>query len=635
MLFFHVLFWVTCLKIQEKKPILFGQGVELGLLGFGCLAGWALGRLPGQSSHFFIGYGVTLLQCARLVRGLNPREKRISVILAMLQIGVACTVVLDYRFILLLVGICILIPKALMEMSAEYFSSNEEGRRGGIGTKGTMAVLGVMLVFFLVFPRGLLSGAAGAFQPAGGTSGTFLDSVLDPSRSGNLGSSKPVLQIKGEQLGYLRSFALSDFRDGVWKADVSPLMRRISMPDDAVEENLLPRKVRVKDVRFLGRSLPADGHVVNIEGNFFRRPLQSIHGNIECSEVWNTSRNVYDYLMEPSNRHDYMLPKWKRRFLRAPEPSDAVEEWVSAVLAGEEDDFQKAVKLETHLQNEFTYDLGAPELNRLKALDDFLLEERRGHCERFASALALLLRMQGIPTRVMVGYVPGPANVLTGWTTVRQMDAHAWTEAFFDDRGWVTLDATPRSEMDLGVSAIRELLDALDAVWYVNIVNMDSGAQKNLFVGAGRLIAIIPIWFVQRPVLIAGLVLLILVVMVIRNRGQLGIVAKEKDEVVSEDAKRIQYAEDFYGRFLMASAEAGYVRDTNLTPYEFVRELRLRDVSFLSSAEKITEPFCKMRYGNEWPDEEVLTSLNERIKAVNQPQSEKSKESSISHFAKD
>ena len=621
MLFLHVLLWVGCLKIQERRPLLVSQPIELALLGLGCVLGYLVGQLPGQSSHFFIGYGVTLLQCARLVRGLNPREKRISVILAMLQIGVACTVVLDYRFILLLLGICILIPRALMEMSVEYFPAGEGGSKR-IGWRGSLCVLGIMLGFFLVFPRGLLSGGAGAFRPPGSDSSSLLDSIVDPSRSGDLGSEKPVLQIQGEELGYLKLFALTDFVDGVWKADVSPVMRRISMPDDTKEEDVRYRKVRVKDVRFIGRSLPADGFVVRIEGNFFRRPLQSIHGNVECSEIWNTTKNVYECWVEPTSRHDYLLGRWKRRFLRSPEPTEEVRQWISRRLEGIDDPLGQAKALEAYLKDNFTYDLGAPELERLNALGDFLVRERRGHCERFASALALLLRMQGIPSRVLVGFVPGSPNVMTGWTTVRQRDAHAWTEAFIEGQGWVALDATPRASMDLSLSPWREALDALDAVWYVNIVNMDSTAQQAMMNAGVSLIATIPSALGARPFLLLPLMLLVFLLLLVRFKGKWILLRRVDlaDPGDTEKERQVRFAEDFYGRFLKVSALAGFNKRESQTPWEFLDLLRDGNASFVGEAVAITDTVCEIRYGGRMVATEELNRVEEELARIENQQ---------------
>lgn len=78
-----------------------------------------------------------------------------------------------------------------------------------------------------------------------------------------------------------------------------------------------------------------------------------------------------------------------------------------------------------------------------RTLDDFLLGTGGGHCEYFATTLALLLRLQGLPCRVAGGYLAHERDEATGEIVVRQRDAHAWVELHSADSGWVVLDATP------------------------------------------------------------------------------------------------------------------------------------------------------------------------------------------------
>lgn len=76
-------------------------------------------------------------------------------------------------------------------------------------------------------------------------------------------------------------------------------------------------------------------------------------------------------------------------------------------------------------------------------LEDFLFRYKSGHCEYFASAMVLLLRSQGIPARLVTGFLGGEYNRLEGYYVVRQVNAHAWVEAWIEGEGWRTFDATP------------------------------------------------------------------------------------------------------------------------------------------------------------------------------------------------
>ena len=88
---------------------------------------------------------------------------------------------------------------------------------------------------------------------------------------------------------------------------------------------------------------------------------------------------------------------------------------------------------------EFYYTLTPPPLG-LHTADEFIFETREGFCEHYASAFAIMMRAAGVPTRVVTGYQGGELNAFGDYYIVRQMDAHAWTEVWLGDRGWVRVD---------------------------------------------------------------------------------------------------------------------------------------------------------------------------------------------------
>src|SRR5688572_27070026 len=93
-----------------------------------------------------------------------------------------------------------------------------------------------------------------------------------------------------------------------------------------------------------------------------------------------------------------------------------------------------------YLQSQpFQYTLTPPALGA-QPVDEFLFETREGFCEHYASALTFLLRAAGLPARVVLGYQGGELNGLGGYYIVRQTDAHAWTEVWLEDEGWIRVD---------------------------------------------------------------------------------------------------------------------------------------------------------------------------------------------------
>ena len=89
----------------------------------------------------------------------------------------------------------------------------------------------------------------------------------------------------------------------------------------------------------------------------------------------------------------------------------------------------------------FTYSERPP--SRRYPLDAFLFQDKIGYCQQFSGAMALMLRMSGIPARVATGFSPGSLNRDTGEYRVRDLDAHSWVEVYFNGIGWVTFDPTP------------------------------------------------------------------------------------------------------------------------------------------------------------------------------------------------
>ncbi len=108
-----------------------------------------------------------------------------------------------------------------------------------------------------------------------------------------------------------------------------------------------------------------------------------------------------------------------------------------------------------YLETNCTYSLKVGAFKSADPVAEFVFDKRRGYCEYFASAAALLLRLQDVPARYVVGYAVGPSNREGGHYVVRQADAHAWVEAYLPDRGWVEVDPTPAAQFEAMRAPIR------------------------------------------------------------------------------------------------------------------------------------------------------------------------------------
>jgi transglutaminase-like putative cysteine protease len=113
----------------------------------------------------------------------------------------------------------------------------------------------------------------------------------------------------------------------------------------------------------------------------------------------------------------------------------------------------------------FYYTLNPPRLKE-EAVDDFLFNTRRGFCEHYASSFTTLMRAAGIPARVVVGYQGGTIAAVGDYTIVRQSDAHAWSEVWLKDQGWVRVDPTAAvapERVETGIAAALQESGTLPA----------------------------------------------------------------------------------------------------------------------------------------------------------------------------
>lgn len=165
----------------------------------------------------------------------------------------------------------------------------------------------------------------------------------------------------------------------------------------------------------------------------------------------------------PNSQLDLSLPDWiRRQALQLPQGQNLRAQALASrerQLAGS--DLQYALNmLQWFKQEDFRYTLSPPTLGDDNTIDRFLFESRLGFCSHFASAYTNLMRMVGIPARIVAGYQGGEWNERGQFITVRQFDAHAWVEIWLSGAGWVKVDPTAvvapnRIELNLR-EAVRE-----------------------------------------------------------------------------------------------------------------------------------------------------------------------------------
>jgi protein-glutamine gamma-glutamyltransferase len=290
-----------------------------------------------------------------------------------------------------------------------------------------------------------------------------------------------------------------------------------------------------------------------------------------------------------------------------------------------------ARKLEAFLQSPpFTYTLQPPPLPGTgDPVSHFLLEGRRGHCEYFASALAVMCQLKGVPARVVVGYMANDYNSLGGFYLVRKKHAHAWVEVFVPGMDWVALDPTPMSDRRPGTLQLyglrlRAYIDFLQFQWADGVLSFDSETRRRLFdqfaqwlrrpaqdqrTPIGGLVAFVRELFGWRLELswkerlvywVFTLLVVVLVVLVtyvvVSTARRLAALARQLSQTRRSGRVRRSREVEFYHRFCRYLAGLGLTRRSDQTPAEFAADLADQNAAF-SEAPTLVQAYYDVAFG--------------------------------------
>jgi hypothetical protein len=304
--------------------------------------------------------------------------------------------------------------------------------------------------------------------------------------------------------------------------------------------------------------------------------------------------------------------------------------------------YDSARALEKYLQTQFGYTL-QQKSNGDDPLARFLFEAREGHCEYFATALAIMLRTQGIATRVVNGFQAGNYNDAAAAYIVTQAQAHSWVEVYFPATdSWVTFDPTPAAGRNIDNGAggglfaagIGKYLEAAEMFWLQYVVGYDNQEQRSLVrsfrnnIAAAQetiinywhaLQSVSSEWFVELQgekgisskigAIFKGVLLLVMIAAIgffaflggrhLRRLGFWHIITAWRK---SNEPKQIIL---FYERMNRALEKKGMRRKPQQTPLEFATGLAMPE------AVKVTEAYHRVRFGK------LNLSPNETIEIEN------------------
>ena len=327
-------------------------------------------------------------------------------------------------------------------------------------------------------------------------------------------------------------------------------------------------------------------------------------------EQLRAARGSYAFSFEEDEYRHYT-----RHFLRP-----AAVELARQVAADAETPYEAAEAIAAWLQSDaFTYDINVPEYQSRNPVDAFLLEGRTGHCQLFASAMALMVRSLGVPARIVAGYRGGEWDDRDQVYVVRNSMAHAWVEVYVLDHGWVTFDPSPAGDAFeyaapwLARVASRLQLQA-DLWWYQNVINYRSAVTleglRNAAAGVLQAPARLGDWFTElegvpaAPREYATLVAWVAVVAVVAGltlRMTWRVPARRRGPGLSAEQAR---ARKLYRRFRRAAGKAGFSSEGK-TARELLAEVAAGSRTDAAAAARLVAAYNRVRFGGEdfAPDE--------------------------------
>lgn len=332
---------------------------------------------------------------------------------------------------------------------------------------------------------------------------------------------------------------------------------------------------------------------------------------------------------------DVLHAQERSRYLELPDSISArfralAHEWSDSQATP----YLKAKALEEHLKHDFQYDTASPSQGKPQPVEHFLFDSKRGHCEFFSTAMALMLRELGIPSRNVTGFVGGTYNRFGHYYAVRQGDAHSWVEAYLEDpiHGWVTFDPTPTSgaqplQDSTGVFVyMRDLVEALSQRWNRYVVGYDLKTQIHLFEDISRSYEKVrarthtnrgPLERVTRgPVVAFALTAVGIVAYVLWKRKKRPKAGPVKEAERTEIDRNLLVATELYRSLENALLLQGIARPTSVPPLRHARELLDKEHPLAPDVMALTEQYLEVRFGGASLTDEIRGDFERRIKDI-------------------
>jgi transglutaminase-like putative cysteine protease len=372
-------------------------------------------------------------------------------------------------------------------------------------------------------------------------------------------------------------------------------------------------------------SMDSGGAVYNLDAD---HPINRYEGESQLAEPDADSLRVAPNFVPRQNDTE--------PYLQLPPLDPRIPRLVEEITRAASNNYDKATAVERYLSTRFAYTLQLPNNRPTDPLADFLFVRKRGHCEYFASSMAVMLRTLHIPSRIVTGFRGGEFNDLTGQYVIRASDAHSWVEAYFPGSGWVSFDPTPAGipPARTGWSRMQLYLDALASFWREWIINYDVGHQRALgktaITGSKHFVddtlrwiesqhhALVrsatreyahftnsPTQWLGRTVVVVGLLIVLL------NLGPM--IAAVRARALHKHPERAprESAALWYDRMVERLARRGWRKSPSQTPLDFVAAIQ--EAALQKKVARFTSAYESARFGRSVEDAQTLPRLFEDV----------------------
>jgi transglutaminase-like putative cysteine protease len=324
-------------------------------------------------------------------------------------------------------------------------------------------------------------------------------------------------------------------------------------------------------------------------------------------------------------------------YLQLPQIDSRIREFAVSITKDKGNAYDIAHSIEKYLREEFTYSTDIQQFQG-DPLAFFLFSSRSGHCEYFATAMAVLLRTVNVPARVVNGFYGGEWNEYGQYYAVKKGNAHSWTEVYFGKYGWITFDPTPPSALISLTSAsffntVNKYMDYLKLRWYRWVIEYDMEKQIaalqsffSAFEGKGesgidiKPLELRDIMKLQKDLksLPFNKILLIILCIIVSAALLRLICIKLKRRILLRE-RRAGKSEEIiviYNSMLKILQKKGYRKKPSLTVLEFCSMLRNASFENMQPVEFITEIYNRTLFSGMQANPDEIRHSRDSLKSL-------------------